>query len=115
MRVVNTKPGSKVQFSSKELLFLGQSGQPYRGSVYVEYTTDEKTVNLLDIKKYITSLRNETIVAEDIAQVIHNEFDGFMVELGVVVDLTARGGIAQSISYGNEFSPLRDRPNIFQV
>ena len=35
-------------------------------------------------------------------------------KLGVIVDLTARGGIQQRISFGEDFVPV-SKENIFQV
>ena len=107
---------TKVQYLSHELLFLAQSGQPYRGTLYINFTSCGETFDLLDLKKYITSLRDKRVNAEDIAyeifttitQSIHTK------ELGVIVDLTARGGIQQRISYGTAFSTV-EKENIFQV
>lgn len=115
MRTIDTKPGTRVELQTPELLFLGLSGQPYRGTVYIKFVTAKTTVNLLDLKKYITSLRQVKIAAEDIAQYIFEHFNNTCMALGVIVDLTARGGIQQTIEYGKEFDPLRHKNNIFQI
>ena len=108
--------GSKIEYSSKELLFLAQSGQPYRGTVYINFTSNGETFNLIDFKKYLTSLRSVTLNAEDIAYTIYEKINGSIstYNLGVVVDLTARGGIQQRIGFGEPFEPVV-KANIFQV
>lgn len=105
-----------IEFSSKELLFLAKSGQPYRGSLHVQFQSLGESFDLQDFKKYLTSLRSQTFYAEDIAHEIFNTIEQSIKakNLGVVVDLTARGGIQQRLSYGFCFN-LTQRANIFQV
>lgn len=110
------KEGTKIEYSSKELLFLASSGQPYRGSLYIQFTSQGETVDLISLKKYITSLRDKTFNAEDIAYEIYESIKAVIHvnDLGVVVDLTARGGLQQRLSFGEAFTPVI-KNNIFQV
>lgn len=116
MQKLQIQKDTKVEYLSHELLFLAQSGQPYRGTLYVKFTSVGETFNLLDFKKYITTLRDTKLNAEDIAYQIFTTISKNITtkDLGVVVDLTARGGIQQRISYGAEFS-VTHKENIFQV
>lgn len=105
-----------IEYSSKELLFLAKSGQPYRGSLYMKFTSLGETVDLVSFKKYITSLRDKTLNAEDIAYEIYETITTVINvnDLGIVVDLTARGGLQQRLSFGAEFTPV-SKNNIFQI
>lgn len=105
-----------VEYMSPELLFLAQSGQPYRGTLYIHFISKGESVNLIDLKKYITSLRACTFTAENIAHEIFNKIHSSIDvdTLGVIVDLTARGGIQQRIHFGAAFEPIK-KQNIFQV
>jgi len=116
LKKIDIREGTKIEYSSKELLFLAKSGQPYRGSLYVKFTSLGETIDLISFKKYITSLRNKTLNAEDIAYAIYESIELVIQvnDLGVVVDLTARGGLQQRLNYGVEFSPII-KNNIFQV
>ncbi|MEA1982210.1 MAG: hypothetical protein U9N39_01595 [Campylobacterota bacterium] len=116
MRVVKIHKGTRVEFNSNELLFLGKSGQPYRGSLYVKFESLGESFDTVDFKRYITSLRSSTLNAEDIAYEIYSKIQSSIntKSLGVVVDLSARGGIAQRLSYGSEFV-VTQKNNIFQV
>lgn len=107
---------TNIQYLSHELLFLAQSGQPYRGSVYINFTSIGETFDLLDFKKYLTSLRDKKFNAEDIAFEVYETITKSIQtkNLGVIVDLTARGGIQQRLSYGAEFNAVQ-KENIFQV
>jgi len=107
---------TKIEYNSKELLFLAMSGQPYRGSLYVKFTSLGETIDLVAFKKYITSLRSVKLNAEDIAYEIYVTIkESIKVDdLGVVVDLSARGGLQQRLVYGEEFIPVV-KPNIFQI
>jgi len=113
---LNAKEGTHLQYLTPELLFLAKSGQPYRGVVYISYTTLGESFNLLDFKKYITSLRSQTFLAEDIAYEIYNTIDNSIKSknLGVVVDLSARGGIQQRVAFGTPFEVIQ-KSNIFQM
>lgn len=115
-RKVDVKEGTKIEYMSPELLFLAQSGQPYRGTLYVNFTSKGESFNLIDFKKYITSLRAVTLNAENIAYKIFEKIQkNINVDsLGVIVDLTARGGIQQRIGFGENFEPVK-KQNIFQV
>ena len=68
----------------------------------------QETIDLLDLKKYITSLRSVTLNAEDIAYTIYRKIVDTINtnNLGVVVDLTARGGIQQRIRFREYFEPM---------
>lgn len=116
LRKIALKEGSLLEYSSPELLFLAQSGQPYRGTLYVKFLSKGETFDLRDFKQYITSLRQMTFNAEDIAcEIFETIKTNVSVEnLGVVVDLSARGGIQQRISFGASFEPVQ-KANIFQV
>lgn len=113
---VNVKEGTKIEYMSPELLFLAQSGQPYRGALYVHFVSKGESFNLLDFKKYITSLRAVTLNAENIAYEIFEKIQTNVDvdALGIIVDLTARGGIQQRICFGASFEPVK-KQNIFQV
>jgi NADPH-dependent 7-cyano-7-deazaguanine reductase QueF len=71
---------------------------------------------MLDFKKYITSLRSQTFLSEDIAFEIYETISSSIqtTDLGVVVDLTARGGIQQRVAFGSEFQVIQ-KANIFQI
>lgn len=116
LRKVQIQKESNIQYSSKELLFLAQSGQPYRGTVFISFISIGETFNLLDFKKYITSLRAITLNSEDIAHTIYEKINANIetASLGIIVDLTARGGIQQRISFGKVFEPVV-KANVFQV
>lgn len=115
-RKVNVKEGTKIEYISPELLFLAQSGQPYRVALYVHFVSKGESFNLLDFKKYITSLRAVTLNAENIAYEIFEKIQTNVDvdALGIIVDLTARGGIQQRIGFGASFEPVK-KQNIFQV
>jgi NADPH-dependent 7-cyano-7-deazaguanine reductase QueF len=116
LRKITIQEGTNIEYSSKELLFLAKSGQPYRGTIYINFSSKGETFNLLDFKKYITSLRSVTLNAENIAYTIYKKIENSISSnnLGVVVDLTARGGIQQRICFGESFVPVL-KENIFQV
>lgn len=116
LRKVSIQKETKIEYSSKELLFLAQSGQPYRGTLYINFTSKGETFNLLDLKKYITSLRSMSLNSEDIAHKIYEKINANIetTELGIIVDLTARGGIQQRCSFGATFTPII-KENIFQI
>ena len=113
---LHVKENTTIQYMSHELLFLAQSGQPYRGTVYVNFSSIGETFDLLDFKKYLTSLRDKKFNAEDIAYEIYETITkSIQIEnLGVIVDVTARGGIQQRLCYGAEFHAVQKK-NIFQV
>ena len=110
------KKGTTITFDSNELLFLGQSGQPYRGSLYVQFKSEGESFDLQSFKRYITSLRSLTFYSEDIAFEIYTTISESIksAQLGVIVELTSRGGIAQRLSFGDSFEVFK-RNNIFQV
>lgn len=113
---VTIQEGTTIEYSSKELLFLAQSGQPYRGAIYIHFLSKGETFDLVDFKRYITSLRSVTLNAEDIAYTLYQKINNAIStnNLGVIVDLTARGGIQQRIHFGEHFEPVV-KGNIFQV
>lgn len=116
LKKISIQKKTNIEYTSKELLFLAQSGQPYRGTLYIHFTSQGETIDLLDFKKYITSLRSVTLHAENIAYTIYQKIDDTITtnNLGVIVDLTARGGIQQRISFGEKFEPII-KENIFQI
>lgn len=116
LSVINIQEGTRVEYSSAELLFLARSGQPYRGSLYVKFESLGESFDTVDFKRYITSLRAQTFNAEDIAHEIYTKIDETLntKNLGVVVDLSARGGLKQRLSYGHDFN-VTLKNNIFQV
>lgn len=113
---LHVKEKTTIQYMSRELLFLAQSGQPYRGTLYINFTSLGQTFDLRDFKKYLTSLRDKKFYAEDIACEIYETITKSIEteNLGVIVDLTARGGIQQRLCYGTEFLAVQ-KENIFQV
>jgi len=113
---LHVKEKTTIQYMSHELLFLAYSSQPYRGTLYVNFTSIGETFDLPDFKKYLTSLRDKKFTAEDIAFEIYETIAKSIQtkNLGVIVDLTARGGLQQRLCYGAEFVPVR-KENIFQV
>lgn len=113
---ISIDKGTRVEFSSNELLFLARSGQPYRGSLYVKFESKGESFDLVDFKRYITSLRSRTLNSEDIAYEIYSKIEHSIdsKNLGVVVDLSARGGLQQRLSFGSEFE-VTLKNNIFQV
>ncbi|MBT5934511.1 hypothetical protein [Sulfurimonas sp.] len=115
-KTVSIEEGSNIEYSSAELLFLAKSGQPYRGTLYVKFRSINETFDLHDFKHYITSLRTKSLNAEDIAFNIFKTIAKNIKcdDLGVLVDLSARGGIKQRISFGKEFIEHK-KTNIFQI
>lgn len=113
---ISIQNGTRVEMSSNELLFLAHSGQPYRGSLHISFVSVGESFDSVGFKRYITSLRSRTFYAEDIAHEIFITIADSIEtkELGVVVELSARGGIMQRISFGADFSVTR-KNNIFQV
>ena len=113
---VAVKEDTKIQYMSPELLFLAPSGQPYRGTLYVNFTSKAESFDLIDFKQYITSLRAVTLNAENIAyeifETIQSNVD--VASLGIIVDLTARGGIQQRIQFGTNFEVVQ-KQMMFQI
>ncbi|MDQ7047777.1 MAG: hypothetical protein Q9M39_09305 [Sulfurovum sp.] len=114
LRTIAVIKDTMVEYTSSELLFLSHSGQPYRGTLYIHFVSKGESVNLVDLKKYITSLRSAIFTAENIAHEIYMKIHtAINVDtLGIVVDLAARGGIQQRIRFGEIFEPTR-KQNIF--
>jgi len=115
-RKIAIQKGSKIQYSSPELLFLAKSGQPYRGTLYINFVSVGVGFDMRDFKTYLTSLRSMHFNAEDIAYEIYTKISENVevTALGITVDLTARGGIQQRISFGTDFEVVQ-KPNMFQV
>ena len=113
---VAVKEGTKIQYMSPELLFLAPSGQPYRGTLYVNFTSKGESFDLVDFKRYITSLRALTFHAENIAYEIFETIQSNVEvdSLGIIVDLTARGGIQQRIQFGTDFDMIK-KQTMFQM
>jgi len=116
LNIIKIKKETRVEFHSNELLFLAHSGQPYRGSLYVKFESVGESFDSVAFKRYITSLRSLKLNAEDIAYEIYAKIEMSIKSknLGVVVDLTARGGLQERLSYGYEFN-VTEKRNIFQV
>lgn len=113
---IPAQKGTQIQFLSHELLFLAHSGQPYRGSVYINFKSKGESFNLVDFKTYLTSLRSQSFYAENIAYEIYHLINTQIKSkhLGVIVDLSARGGIQQRVCFGKKFKAIK-KENIFQV
>ena len=116
LATVNVVENTTIGYMSPELLFLAESGQPYRGTLYIHFISKGKSIELLDFKKYITSLRSCTFIAENIAYEIYRKIDTVIEteNLGVIVDLSSRGGIQQRICFGTVFEPVK-KQIIFQL
>lgn len=116
MRTIEVISDTQIQYFSNELLFLAQSGQPYRGSLYVNFISRGESFNLIDFKSYLTSLRSQIFIAENTAHEIYQQIDKTIKtkDLGVIVDLSARGGIQQRITFGMPFDVVK-KNNVFQV
>ena len=117
MRIFNTNStGTYIEVSSPELMWLGNSGQPYRGTLYIQYINNGSVTNLLDIKKYIGTLRGEVVLLEDIAFKIYNSIG--IDNAIVTVKTTARGGISSTIKYpvGNSMDVFPEqKPIVFGI
>ena len=108
--------GTFIEFCTHELTFLGMSGQPYRGTLYIQYITNNKVLDLLSLKKYIESLKMETIILEDIAKVVYDSINSVLecTELCVTANTTPRGGISSTIRYGyDKFNKPEMKPIVF--
>lgn len=116
LQKIDIQKETHIELASNELLFLARSGQPYRGSVYVAFSSVGESFDMIDFKRYLTSLRSLRLRAEDIAFEIYSTINASIESenLGIVVELSARGGIMQRLSYGAAFTPVK-RANIFQV
>ena len=109
---------STIELFTPELLFLGESGQPYRGSVYIQIVISKKTLDLVSFKKYITSLRQKTMFVEESSKTIYKDLVKVLKhnKIKVTIDLTARGGIQSRIMYGDKIDlPNIKKPLVFQV
>lgn len=111
---------NRIELYSPELLFLGESGQPYRGSVVVRYINGANFIDILAFKKFITSLQNTTMKFEQSAATIHAWVSkSTQSKAFVSVALTARGGIQPSITFGDDLlsapTPVHQRPLYFQI
>ncbi len=108
--------GSYIELSSPELLWLAESGQPYRGTLYIQFMSDGKTFDLISLKKYITSLRQKTIILEDIADTILEDMNIMKNDsIGITVKTTARGGISSTIRAGKEYNQPESKPIVFGI
>ncbi|MBN2816076.1 MAG: hypothetical protein JXQ67_05295 [Campylobacterales bacterium] len=116
MKKIEIAKGTRIVMHSNELLFLAHSGQPYRGSVHLSFVSVGESFDTREFKRYITSLRSCTFYAEDIAYEIYTKIASSIKtdSLGVIVSLSARGGIAQRLSYGEDFV-VEHKNNIFQI
>jgi len=116
MRSIEVIAGTKVQYLSHELLFLALSGQPYRGTVAIAFESIGESFNLLDFKVYLTSLRSQTFTAENIAHEIYQKIQSHIKtkDLGIIIDLSSRGGIQQRLAFGADFALVK-KETIFQV
>jgi NADPH-dependent 7-cyano-7-deazaguanine reductase QueF len=109
--------GVMVELMSPELMFLGVSGQPYRGTLFVSYINKGVVLDMLSFKKFITSLRSEKFLFEEVAKIIYNKLNESLQDndtLSVMVDLTARGGIQSRTSYGVTHS-FTKKPLVFNM
>jgi len=115
MKKINST--SYIEFSSPELLFLGESGQPYRGTLYIQYYCMNETLDLISLKKYITSLRSKIIILEEVANIIYCDISKVMnsKDLCVTVKTSPRGGISSTIQHGNINIVPKAKPIFFGV
>ena len=105
IKTYNTQhAGTYIEFCTHELTFLGLSGQPYRGVLCLQYTTTDKIIELLSLKKYIESLRSKKIIIEDSAAVIHKDINDVLdnSSLCVTIRTTPRGGISSTVVFGEQ-------------
>lgn len=109
--------GSYIELSSPELSWLGESGQPYRGTLYIQFMTEGKSLEMLSLKRYITSLRDKVVTLEDIASKILFDLNTNLSNntLGITVKTTARGGISSTIRAGKEYSMPESKPIVFGI
>lgn len=111
-----------IELFSPELLFLGKTGQPYRGSVIVKYRHSENSIDMLAFKRFITSLRSTTLLFEDVPMTINewiaNNLKTTTDKIFVSVQLTARGGIQSNSYCGDDTLNVNiqhDKKLIFQI
>lgn len=109
--------GTYIEFSTHELLFLSESGQPYRGQLFIQYMNQGKVIDLISLKKYIELLRQRTILLEDISSVILQDINSVIENntVCVTVKTTARGGISSTIRAGKEYNMPESKPIVFGV
>lgn len=114
---ITIKEGTTIEFNSSELLFLAHSGQPYRGKVQIQFKSTGESFNLLDFKRYLTSLRAKTLYSEDIAHEIYTTINNSIKSqnLEVIVELTPRGGIRQKLSFKSSLCPTPRTPQPHQT
>lgn len=109
--------GTYIEFNTHELLFLSESGQPYRGQLFIQYMNQGKVIDLISLKKYIEQLRQRTILLEDISSVILQDINSVIENstVCVTVKTTARGGISSTIRAGKEYNMPESKPIVFGV
>lgn len=110
--------GSVVELMSPELMFTGVSGQPYRGTVYIQYVNNGAVLDTLSLKKYITDMRQEKILLEDVPYKFFADISNTIGtgDVNVYVDLTARGGIQSRTSYISfPFAAPEKKNLVFQI
>lgn len=114
IKEINSK-GSYIEFCTHELTFLGESGQPYRGMLFIQYITDNKVIELISLKKYIESLRSRTLVLEEVSSVIHSDINNLLKNdtLSVSIKTTPRGGISSTIRHGADYKTPDIKPIVF--
>lgn len=110
-----TNNGSYVEFCTHELTFLGESGQPYRGMLFIQYVVEGKVLELVSLKKYIESLRSRTIMLEDVSANIYEDINKVLgnSSLCVTIKTTPRGGISSTVRYGKEYNLPEVKPIVF--
>lgn len=118
IKTVEAEKGCYIEQSTHELMFLGHSGQPYRGVLGVQYTTNNKAIEAISLKKYIETLRRETMLLENSAKIIHDNINTVLQSdtLCVTVRTTPRGGVSSTVKYGyTEFKDIEIKPIVFGV
>lgn len=115
MNLHKAQKDTYIEFSTHELTFLGMSGQPYRGTLFIQYISNGEVLDLISIKKYIESLKFEKIVLENISSTIHNKINTALKNdsLCVTCKTTARGGISSTVRYGAKHSDPELKPIVF--
>ena len=117
MKVVDTNnQGTYIEFCTHELTFLGQSGQPYRGMLFIQYISEGRVVDMLALKKYIESLKLKTLLLEDVAKAIHTDLNVDLnnQQLCVTVKTTPRGGLSTTTRFGyTGFTSPEIKPIVF--
>ena len=116
MKNIIVTPGNYVEISTHELMFISNSGQPYRGVLGIQYITKSKAIEFISLKKYVESLRRTTCNLEDIAKLIYDNINEELDNntLKVTVRTTPRGGFSTTVIHGDtSHAPIEIKPIVF--